>query len=88
MENGKYIVAEKPVYYPSFPKPSEYNYSQDVIKDIPCWSLSALLNVLPKTVRLVGDPKNRIGIVKLWMLMINGMQAGKVQITPLMLVTI
>lgn len=26
--------------------------------DIPCWSLSALLNVLPQTVRLVGTPKD------------------------------
>ena len=58
MENGRYIVAEKPVYYQSFPKPSEYNYSQDIIKDIPCWSLSALLNVLPKSVRLIGTPKD------------------------------
>ena len=47
MLNGEYIVEEKPVYYLSFVKPSEYNYSQDVIKDIPCWSLSALLQILP-----------------------------------------
>ncbi len=45
--NGEYIVAEEPYYYPSWTKPSEGNWSQDVIKDIPCWSLSALLSVLP-----------------------------------------
>lgn len=43
---GRYIVDDKPVYYPSLTKPSENNYSQDVIKDIPAWSLSALLNLL------------------------------------------
>lgn len=45
--NGEYIVAEKPVYYLSLVKPSDTNYSQDVIKDIPAWSLAALINVLP-----------------------------------------
>ena len=40
-------MEEKPVYYLSFTKPSEENYSQDTIKDIPCWSLAALLSVLP-----------------------------------------
>lgn len=47
VENYEYIVEEKPVYYLSFTKPSEENYSQDTIKDIPCWSLAALLDVLP-----------------------------------------
>lgn len=28
------------------------------VNDIPCWSLSALLNVLPKSVRLIGTPKD------------------------------
>lgn len=27
-------------------------------KNIPCWSLAALLSVLPRTVRLVGTPHN------------------------------
>lgn len=45
-ENGEYISEEKPVYYPSFSKPSIDNYSQDIIKDIPCWSLAALLDVI------------------------------------------
>ena len=45
--NGKWIVAEEPHYYPSLTKPSEHNWSQDLIKDIPCWSLAALLDVLP-----------------------------------------
>ena len=44
----EYIVEEKPFYYLSFTKPSVGNYSQDTIKDIPCWSLSALLDVLPE----------------------------------------
>ena len=48
VENYEYIVEEKPVYYLSFTKPSEENYSQDTIKDIPCWSLAALLSVLPR----------------------------------------
>ena len=48
VENYEYIVEEKPVYYLSFTKPSEGNYSQDTIKDIPCWSLAALLDVLPE----------------------------------------
>lgn len=46
MENWEYIVEEKPVYYLSFTKPSENNCSQDTIKDIPSWSLAALLAVL------------------------------------------
>lgn len=48
MVNGQYIVEEKPVYYPSLTKPSNVNYSQDTVKDIPCWSLAALLEALPK----------------------------------------
>jgi len=44
--NYEYIVEEKPVYYLSFTKPSDGNYSQDTIKDIPCWSLAALLDIL------------------------------------------
>lgn len=43
----QYIVNEEPFYYISFIKPSETNYSQDIVKDIPCWSLAALLGVLP-----------------------------------------
>lgn len=45
---GQYIVNEEPIYYISFIKPSEINYSQDTVKDIPCWSLAALLEVMPK----------------------------------------
>lgn len=48
--DGQYIVNEEPYYYISFIKPSETNYSQDTIKDIPCWSLAALLNTLPVSV--------------------------------------
>ena len=50
MANGQYVVEEKPVYYLSLSKPSNYNYSQDTVKDIPSWSLAALLNVLPKVI--------------------------------------
>ena len=46
VEGYKYIVEEKPVYYLSFTKPSDGNCSQDKIKDIPCWSLAALLEVI------------------------------------------
>jgi len=43
----QYIVDEEPYYYLSFIKPSNDNYSQDTIKDIPAWSLSALLELIP-----------------------------------------
>jgi len=45
--DGQYIVNEEPFYYISFIKPSEINYSQDTVKDIPCWSLAALIEALP-----------------------------------------
>ena len=44
--DGQYIVNEEPIYYISYIKPSEINYSQDTVKDIPCWSLAALFNYL------------------------------------------
>ena len=46
-ENGQYIVAEEPYYYPSLIKPSDNNYSQDTIKDIPAWTLTALEQLMP-----------------------------------------
>jgi len=46
--DGQYIVNEEPLCYISFIKPSEINYSQDTVKDIPCWSLAALLEILPE----------------------------------------
>lgn len=54
MENWEYIVEEKPTYYLSLTKPSDNNYSQDTIKDIPCWSLAALLSILPSVIRRKG----------------------------------
>ena len=42
----QYVIEETPYYYLSLKKPSIDNYSQDVINDIPCWSLAALLNIL------------------------------------------
>lgn len=44
----QYVVEETPYYYLSLKKPSIDNYSQDTVKDIPCWSLAALLSVIPK----------------------------------------
>ena len=46
-EDGQYIIAKEPYYYLSLTKPSDINYSQDTIKDIPAWSLSALLKLMP-----------------------------------------
>lgn len=42
-----YIISDTPYYSLSFTKPSENNYSQNTVKDIPCWSLTALLGVMP-----------------------------------------
>lgn len=44
--NGDYIVEDTPYYYLSLTRPSYNNYSQDTVKDIPCWSLTALLNAV------------------------------------------
>lgn len=56
--DNEYIVEEKPVYYLCLSKPSEGNYSIDTIKDIPCWSLAALIDAIPQDmVRLVGSSK-------------------------------
>ena len=54
MENWEYIVEENPVYYLSLIKPSNDNYSLDTVKDIPCWSLAALLDVLPSVIKRNG----------------------------------
>lgn len=45
-----YIVSDTPYYSLSLSKPSENNYSQNTVKDIPCWSLAALLSVYPMVV--------------------------------------
>lgn len=55
MANGQYIVEEKPVYCPSLTKPSNDNCSQDTVKDIPCWSLAALLDLLNKTAYFMNE---------------------------------
>ena len=49
LDNGKYVVEDTPTYYLSLTRPSENNYSQDTIKDIPCWSTQALLDEIPYT---------------------------------------
>lgn len=48
----KYIIDDTPYYYLSLTKPSNDNYSQDTINDIPAWSLTALISILPKSARL------------------------------------
>lgn len=50
-----YIVSDTPYYSLSFVKPSENNYSQNTVKDIPAWSLAALLDVIPKEVKIKGQ---------------------------------
>ena len=51
-ENGKYVVEDKPWYSISFSKPSENNFSQNVVHDIPCWSLAALLDYLQPNITI------------------------------------
>lgn len=46
----EYIVADTPNFYISLIKPSDNNFSQDTIKDIPCWSLATLLELLPNEI--------------------------------------
>ena len=45
-DGWNFIVSDTPYYSLSLVKPSENNYSQNIVKDIPCWSLSALLEQL------------------------------------------
>lgn len=54
----QYVIEETPYYYLSLKKPSIDNYSQDAINDIPCWSLSALLGVIPSGKALIHDKGN------------------------------
>jgi hypothetical protein len=39
-------------YYLSLEKPSKNNFSIDIIKDIPCWSLGALISLLPEVISI------------------------------------
>lgn len=57
LANGKYVVEDTPNYYLSLTRPSESNYSQDVIKDVPCWSLAALLELIPKNYLIEANKK-------------------------------
>jgi len=57
LDNGKYVVEDTPNYYLSLTRPSENNYSQDTIKDIPCWSLAALLELIPKNYLIEANKK-------------------------------
>lgn len=45
-DGWNFIVSDTPYYSLSLVKPSENNYSINTVKDIPCWSLAALLNYL------------------------------------------
>ena len=54
----QYVVEETPYYYLSLKKPSIDNYSQDAINDIPCWSLTALLDVLQKAAYSIDEDAN------------------------------
>ena len=47
MDGWNFSVSDTPYYSLSLVKSSENNYSQNVIKDIPCWTLTTLLNVIP-----------------------------------------
>lgn len=57
LDNGKYVVEDTPYYYLSLARPSENNFSQDTIKDIPCWSLAALLELIPKNYLIEANKK-------------------------------
>ena len=46
LENGQYVVNDTPYYYLSIIQPSSNNCSQDTVKDIPCWSLSKLCELM------------------------------------------
>lgn len=54
-ENGALIGAVPFVKDDSEVEDSAYNYAYDRIT---CWSLAALLSILPQSVRLVGTPKD------------------------------
>lgn len=48
--NGLWYTNEEPFYYLSLLQPSKGNCSIDVIKDIPCWSIGALLGIVPQSI--------------------------------------
>ena len=52
LENGQYVVNDTPYYYLSIVQPSINNFSQDTVKDVPCWSLAALLDYLSANFRV------------------------------------
>ena len=48
---GMYYTEKEPyTYYLSLTKPSEGNCSIDYIKDIPCWSIGALIELIPESI--------------------------------------
>ena len=49
---GMYYTEKEPyTYYLSLTKPSEGNCSIDYIKDIPCWSIGALIELIPESIK-------------------------------------
>lgn len=64
LDNGKYAVEDTPNYYLSLTRPSENNYSQDTIKDVPCWSLAALLEILDDEITDENGNDYNLNIVK------------------------
>lgn len=57
VEGWQYVIEYPPNYYLSLTRPSENNYSLDTIKDIPCWSLAALLELIPKNYLIEANKK-------------------------------
>ncbi len=47
---NRYDYSETPYYYLTFAKPSETNFSVDYIRDVPCWSLGILLELIPASI--------------------------------------
>lgn len=45
---NQYDYSETPYYYLSFAKPSERNFSVDCVRDLPCWSLGKLWELIPQ----------------------------------------
>ena len=47
---NRHDYSETPYYYLSFAKPSERNFSLDCVRDLPCWSLGQLFELIPASI--------------------------------------
>lgn len=47
---NQYDYSETPYYYMTFAKPSEQNFSVDCVRDLPCWSLGQLFELIPASI--------------------------------------